>query len=236
LFFSNITKRLSSRSLAGSLALLVIVATLILGSFEPVYAAIEYRSASSGDNGSGSSELIIQTPAGVTAGDVLIASVGKRQLGTGITPPAGWTLVLDTTTNADVQQATFYTVLTSTPATSYTFLLGGTTRGTGGIVAYSGVDTNNPIDASAARVNASGSIVAPSVTTAQPNSMVLASYSQADSTSFTQGSGMTKRYDVTSSGGGKPDTKIASAGQDSLQAAAGASGTKTIHQLRLLRV
>src|SRR3954451_5068510 len=67
---------------------LVCVTALMLSSTQ-AQAASFFRSASSAQNGAGSTSLAINKPAGVVAGDVMIAAVGANG-NTSITAPAGW--------------------------------------------------------------------------------------------------------------------------------------------------
>ena len=98
----------------------------------------------------------------MTSGEVLVATITAAGTGA-ITPPSGWTLIRDTTTT--LRQTSFYHVTGSSEPTSWTWTLGSVRAASGGIVAYSGVSTSVPIDASASGSGTSGNPTAPSVTT-----------------------------------------------------------------------
>lgn len=212
---------------------------LLLGSVWfalPSKAAINYRSASFGDNAAGATTIVIDTPAGAAVGDVLVVSIAHvHYSGFTFMSAAGFTPVQRTTDSSSIVQFTGYRVLTATPPASYTFTfqsddIGGTAsvKAAGGIIAYSGVDTASPVMTSAAQTNASSTtMTAPAVTTTTANAMIIAFHGTAIAGTVTAGSSMTQRYQATSGGGGSAGTKRTSAGQDVLQAVAGSSGTKT---------
>lgn len=108
-----------------------------------------------------STGVTVAKPTGVAQNDVMIAAVhvGWCNSGSAITPPAGWTLIGHTSntgsgcgsSNTTRQLATFYKVATASEPSNYTFT--GTTNQyyVGGIVAYSGVNTANPINTASGR-------------------------------------------------------------------------------------
>ena len=113
---------------------------------------ITFRSASSAANGPANS-LVLPVPAGVATNDVLIAFVDVNTA-PAITPPAGWTLIRSDTAlgsgNAIIQSAYYHVAGASEPA-SYTWTLASSHAASGGMLAYSGVSTSNPIDRPAGR-------------------------------------------------------------------------------------
>ena len=92
-----------------------------------------------------------------------------------------------------------------------------TAAASGVIAAYDGVDVANPIAASGGRSSAAASaaIVAPSITTDVPNTMLVAFYGVATNAAITQATGMVERAEVVSSG----RLKMTSAMADQLLAA-----------------
>ena len=200
----------------------------------PARAVVAFRSASAGENGAGATSVTITTPSGATAGDVLIASIDFRATTTNYQAnpnTGGWTQLQHTYATGLIKE-TYYTVLASTPPSSYTFTmvdvgdLPFAAKASVGMIAYSGVDTISPIIASTQQSNAaSTTATAPSVTTSVNDAMVIALYGAPLATTATPGGSMTERYDIQSSGGGSGTTKVTSAGQDAIQAVAGASGT-----------
>ena len=204
------------------------VAGLLLAS-APAEAANFFRSASSAQNGAGSTSLAINKPAGVVAGDVMIAAVGANG-NTSITAPAGWSAAglydAASWSNTGWIQVVFKVAGSSEPA-SYSWGLGTTRAGAGTIVDYIGVDNAAPVQTSAVGTGTASPAVAPTITTASANQMVLASVGGRNTTgafTFTNPAGTTDRVGVYSSTG-TPRAGIDSA--DSIQAAAGATPTRS---------
>jgi RHS repeat-associated protein len=169
--------------------------------------------------------LAIATPAGVQANDVLIAAVGFNNASAAVTPPSGWTLVRrvsnsSTTSNA---LAVYRRVAQAGEPSSHAFAIAGGAFLVGGIQAFSGVDTANPIDVENGQSATAHDT--PSVTTTTANAMLVTSHTFASAATWTPQSGQTEGFDRMSG------TKAATAGQAitggyQLQAVAGASGTK----------
>ena len=177
------------------------------------------------------STIDVPVPAGVVAGNVLIAQIAYNTGATGsITPPAGWNTidVLTNTTNP-MMQGLYWRVATGSEPTHYSFTLSTdkSETATGAILAYADVDTANPIDAVAGQTNAPGSsVVAPSITTTQPNTMLVALYANRGNDYVDPPAGMTERLDIgTVEGVGVGETTAAV--YDQTLAATGATGTRT---------
>ncbi|MEX2554386.1 MAG: cadherin-like domain-containing protein [Actinomycetota bacterium] len=187
-------------------------------------AGITLRSASSAANPTATS-LTISAPAGLAPGDVMLAGISVRG-NTTIAPPAGWTFVrLDATSEFIFRQAVYFKVAGSEPA-SYSFTFNSNQAAAGGIAAYSGVNTANPIDAHSGQVSnflRFATITAPSVTTTQNGAMLVGFFGMADNVTIAPPSGMTERWDVASNAGAFFMTQE---GADALQPTAGASGSK----------
>src|SRR2546422_1202469 len=151
------------------------------GGSAPTFRAAASNSAAIGN------PLTISTPAGVVNGDVMIANITAVAGSSGtVAAPAGWNLIRRTTNDAAVdttyvEQAVYYKVAAGEGA-SYTFTAGASQAMAGGISAYSGVDTTNPVDVeNAVWVPALGnaanmSFPAPSVVTTNANDMLVASF------------------------------------------------------------
>ena len=119
------------------------------------------------------SSITIQRPAGVAAGHVLVAAIGSNY-DTTISAPSGWTAVRQDVADKAVRQSVYVKVAGSSEPSSYTWILDGSRRVAGGITAYSGVDTAQPIDAVNAFVNpVSTAVPAPDITTSVANAMVV---------------------------------------------------------------
>jgi hypothetical protein len=182
----------------------------------PADAAISELSASSAANGSGSSSETITQPAGVTSGEVLVATITAAGTGA-ITPPSGWTVIRDTTTT--LRETSFYHVTGSSEPTSWSWTLGSARAASGAIIAYSGVSTSVPIDASATGSGNTGNPTAPTVTTNFAGDTVISAAGITGSwatNSATPAASTTERYDVS-------NTSTESEGADVTQSTAGAT-------------
>jgi RHS repeat-associated protein len=161
------------------------------------------------------------------SGDVLIAAVGFNNSGAAITPPSGWTLVRrmnNSATTANALAVYRRTAVAGEPA-SHAFAIAGGAFLVGGIQAFSGVDTANPIDVENGQSTVSGTNHdTPSVTTATANAMLVTAHTFASASTWTPQAGLTEGFDRPS--GANSATGQSIAGNYQLQALAGASGTK----------
>jgi hypothetical protein len=188
-------------------------------------SGITLRSSSSGVNAV-STSLTIPAPAGVSSGDVMVAGISVRGTTT-VTPPSGWTLVrLDASSGDVIRQAVYVKAAAFEPA-NYTWTIASPQAAAGGIVAFAGVDTQNPVNVHSGMVVNSvrmTTISAPSVTTTVNGAMLIGFFGMASNTTIAPPSGMSERYDVASNGGAYFVTSEAS---NVLQVSAGATGNKT---------
>jgi hypothetical protein len=183
-------------------------------------AAIAEVSASSAANASGSSSDVIGQPAGVISGEVLVATITAAGTGA-ITPPSGWTVISDTTTT--LRQTSFYHVTATGEPASWSWTLGSVRAATGGIIAYSGVSTSVPINASAVGSGTTGNPTAPSVTTNFAGDTVIAAVGITGSwvsNSVTPAASTSERYDVA-------NTSAEGEAADFSQTTAGATTART---------
>jgi putative Ig domain-containing protein len=110
--------------------------------------------------------LVINKPAGVAAGDVLLAGIAVRGAPT-LTTPSGWTKVMEHTTTGStpLRQAVYAKLAGASEPSTYTFTYSTSVRSAGTIVSYRGAAL--PVAAFAGQPNASAkSITAPSLTPA----------------------------------------------------------------------
>lgn len=180
--------------------------------------------ASSAAYSNSSKTLTVPAPAGIVAGDLLLATLVTSGSTSGPLP-TGWTLgPVSWSSSFNVQVVTAYKIATSSEPSSYTFTGSATLDASGTIVDYSGVDQTNPIDTSQTASGSSGNAVGPSVTTTAANDRVVEAVgftgAGASLWSPTPPSGMTTRAVANSN-----STVTFVAGK--AQAAAGASGTFT---------
>lgn len=187
----------------------------------PPPGTIVFESASSAGNAATAS-LQIPKPSPLTAGDVMVASVNVKTAPT-ITAPSGWTLVRIDKNGTAEEQAVYTHVAQASEPASYTWTFASAKAAAGGIAAFSGVDTTNPVDTSSGRTGGSStSIVAPSVTTSTPNTMLVGLYGILAKRTITPPSGLTERWDVF----GSATSKTTSEGATGIQSQAGATGDK----------
>lgn len=171
--------------------------------------------------------LTISVPAGIAAGDLLIAHIsGVPQYD--LIPPPGWTFVRQLWTGG-FTSTTYYRFATPSEPESYTWSVGLPNAGSeGAIIAYRGVDPGYPIDTEAGWLtfpDLLGVQSTPSVTTAVSNPMIVALFgidvasSSIDTRECNPPEGMTERYEVASEDNWEE-------GSDALQAAMGPTGEK----------
>jgi hypothetical protein len=126
----------------------------------------------------GSGSLVLPTPPGTSAGDLLVAQVSNWGGPAVLTPPAGWNLIrrdsaFQTNGAAQVTSALFWRVAVATEPASATFHLAASVDMVGGIAAYSGVSTTSPVDTHEAAAGTSATTTVPSVTTTVANTMLV---------------------------------------------------------------
>ena len=158
---------------------LVPAAVVNLAMPAPVSAAIELRASSTGTTYN--TDLTIDKPTGVVAGDVMIVNVA--QVGNHTTAPllVGWELIdgSDLSGLSERYGALLYRVADGTEGLSFTFKLGAGTNGAvGSIVAFSGVDTSgtDPFDVPPGTISVQPdqtAVMATSITTASANAAVI---------------------------------------------------------------
>ncbi|MEQ1882991.1 MAG: RHS repeat-associated core domain-containing protein, partial [Burkholderiales bacterium] len=177
------------------------------------------------------SELDVTRPANVLANDVLIAAIGFRPHTLSITAPSGWTLVQRTdNASGEANSLAVYRRLAGAaePAAYQWSFAGGTLNAaSGGIQAFAGVHTSNPIDVASGQATASGTQHAtPGITTSVANAMLVTAHTMASSSFLSPATGMSAGYNranlaVPNAAG------QAIGGAYVLQAVAGATGVKT---------
>lgn len=188
----------------------------------PSGSGIAFRAASVAQVGSGTS-LVVSRPAGLTAGDVVIATVSSRGNPT-ITAPAGWNPVVTTTNSTTMRQAVYWRAAGASEPATWTFTLSSAKAAVVQLAAYSGVSTTSPVRAFAASVNASSTTVtAPSVS-AQGNDAVVAVFGTARSANLSVTASLSKRTQIASVGG---SNFVSGALGDRVASVSGSTGTFT---------
>ena len=120
--------------------------------------------------------LILPTPSGIRAGDLLVAQVANATGPSHLGAPAGWDFIRRDSSNPAapaVTSALFSrTVVDGEPATA-TFVLQDSVDMVGGIAAYRGVRVADPVNASGAAAGATATATTPSVSTTVVDTMLV---------------------------------------------------------------
>jgi hypothetical protein len=193
------------------------------------HATIYFRNVETAQTGSGASSIAVNVPAGVVAGDVMIAAIDAEGTGS-FTVPSGWssTGLFSGATFTGFAGVYFHVAGSSEP-TSYSWGLGTSRKAVGNIVSYVGVENSSPIEVTSTIAgNSSGtSDSAASITTTVNNTVVILDFGADDSLgsfTITPPGSTTKRASIFTSGTG---SVLGGQAQDFTQATAGATGTKT---------
>ena len=124
----------------------------------------------------------------------------------------------------DLTQAIFVRAASAGEPGAYVFSTGAATGAVGSIVAYTGVDSAQPVDASAGQIRRNSAlIIGPSVTTTVAGALVVGVFTQSGRSAITVPTGMTARGDATT-GAAAPSARMLVT--DELRAAAGATGER----------
>ena len=150
----------------------------------------------------GSTAVAIPVPAGVKAGDVLVAQITADATPT-VSAPAGWTDLLGKTvatgSTPGANVSAYYHVVTVGEPADYTWTLSAAQRWGAGMTAFSGVDTSNPIDAAPVTKNnvaPSATLTLPGVTTRTAGAMLVGGVAvNASAGSATQPSGWAEAWE-----------------------------------------
>lgn len=185
---------------------------------------IAFASASTTQNSTPTTSIVIGPPTSIANGDLLFAALTWTSGTVTVSgAPAGWTLIGNTTTGVSNQiyVATYYKVA-SGEAGSYTWTLTGTgINNCGSIWRITGAHATTPFDAFSGTTGTGANASAPTLTTATNNELVafVVGYSSTQAgIAFSTPSGYTPRDILTSTG--VSDEYTAS----TVQAGAGATG------------
>lgn len=176
--------------------------------------AVGYRSVSSA--GTATATLTLAAPAGVTAGDVMLAAIATD--GATITTLAGWTLVR---TNGTTNRLAIYSRVAAALETGpYAWVLSTTGASRGTVAAFTGIHNTTPVDTSGGGAANGGTKTAPSLTASTNDEMLVTFYDDDQNSTFTTPAGMTEIADGSQGG------NIALAVDYLAIVATGATGTK----------
>ena len=188
----------------------------------PPGSGVAFRSASVAQVGAGTA-LVVAKPAGITAGDVMIATVSSRGK-PAVTAPAGWNLVVSTDNSTTMRQAVYWRAAGASEPATWTFTLSQAKAAVVQVAAYSGVSTTSPVRSFAASVNASSKTVTAPAVTAQSNDGVVVVFGTARSANLSVTTALNKRTQIESVGG---SNFVSGAIGDKVAAAGGSTGTFT---------
>ena len=209
------TARLTATNAGGQSS----ASTTITVTAAPTGTGIVREATSTTVNSTATTNITIPTPAGTTAGDVLVSCIALN--GGSITGvPAGWSTIAAVTTIANPHVFGYYKITGSSEPASSTWSLASPVTAGGGIARYSGA-TGLDVPGTRASGAASTSAVVPGVTTTTAGAMLVGcagANSSSTSTTIASPAGMTQAWDI-----GARRHELA----DGLQAAAGPSGAKT---------
>ena len=191
----------------------------------PASAASSAVAASQGSRAF-SSELTLATPSGVAAGDVLVASVAVRlDSASSVFGPWGWTRIRTDSCSYQTTRLTqvlYYRVASASEPASAQWSFPAT-GAAGGIVAYRGVDSAQPIEAHAGTfARNSRWMIAPSVT-GSAGAHAAGFFANSGTATVLAPTGSTQRFSVRNGTGTHP---LGALGADSTLASAGATGPK----------
>ena len=196
----------------------------------PVPGTIGEIGSSISQSSTARGSISLARPAGVGAGHVMVAQIVSNDDDPGFVAPPGWTLVSDRSITNAIRQAVYYRVATSSDPTSYTWNLSVNTtrRLAGGLTAYSGVDTANPVDAANAAVQPAATTVlaAPSLTASVPGTQLLHLAAVNAEGTIAPPQGMDERWEASSPNGKSARDALAAVADMGL-ASAGGTGVRT---------
>jgi hypothetical protein len=179
----------------------------------------------------GTSPLNLAYPAGIQAGDLIVATIQQRGgSGASITPPSGWTSKLRTNNGSSTAEETFYRNATGAESgNTAAFALAGQTNAAGQISAWSGADTTgDPTDGAAGQTgSATATITAPTITTTTAADLLIygggGRASAGGATTYTPDAAMSELAEADQAGGAG---SVSSEQAAQTLGAAGATGTR----------
>jgi hypothetical protein len=163
----------------------------------------------------------------LTSAETVLVAMLAVQGGTGvtITPPSGWTLILRTNTSADLAVATYWKRAAENDGHDFSFGLDQSRAAAGVVVAYSDVNTEDPVDASAGEAATPASTTATATTASSTvvDTRILRFYGGADAASMSGPSGHLERADAGRDDSDN-DAEASAAAYDIDQSSVGSAG------------
>lgn len=157
---------------------LVLFLYLIFFISNPLKAQIALRGTATIST-STNNNITINKPAGVIAGDLMLVNIAKGGNRTTNPSSGGWTFITGADLGGGTQRygGVLYKIAGAAEPANYTFALGaGTNSASGGIVAFSGVNTTTPFDVAPGTISVQPSqtgVVANSITTVTANTAIV---------------------------------------------------------------
>lgn len=153
----------------------------------PVHAAHAITVVgAAGSTGGTYDSVTLNSPSNTAAGDLLIAQVTFNNAATVSSVPSGWTEFTSCAENGGSGQIkVYYNQLSAPASSSYQWQFSTTAYASGGIIAYRGAASGNPLDVCSVNAGNSGTGIAKSVTTTVDGDIVIAMYTMSDSTTCT---------------------------------------------------
>jgi hypothetical protein len=196
----------------------------------PTSSTISYVGVS---NISGTTSVSLPVPSGVQVGDLLLVAYATRKSTVTITPPpsSSWNEIRNDPWDAsNLRQAVYWRIATSVDAAGNTYTWGsndGTSKATGIMAAYRGVDQSAPVHLHDWAKNArTVTVTAPSLTPTRSDTRLIGLFGATDGNTITTGAaGMTSRKFSTTGTGG---TDVTLEFDDQRWPSAGATGTRDI--------
>ncbi len=217
--------RSSSPSSSHLWALVARVSLLLVMVLPPAWGAISHVGFTETGSSAKTTSLTLTRPAGLAAGDVMIAAIAQDKSGSW-TPPAGWTVVHTSNGTQEPRLVVWRRLAGAAEPATYLFNSDKNEEASGGITAYRGVDGSAPVAASAIQANPAvpgvAISIAPSISPAPINTMLVAVWA-TENVAITAPGTMTESIGVMA-GKGAGAINILSAYQT--QAASGATGPR----------
>jgi hypothetical protein len=174
-------------------------------------------------------EVTVSPPSSVAAGDLLLANISVNGGNSAnITAPSGWTQILRTDNDTSISIVSYYKMASASKPSNYTWTIDHQTTAKGEISRYTGVDTTNPIDASAGNIGFGTVATTTPLTTSANNEQIVTllaidvGKSANAGAYFSTPTGMTERYDLSNTPFGPSN-----ASDDVIQVTAGSSGSNS---------
>lgn len=143
---------------------------------------IAFRGSSTASTKSANA-LTVERPAGVQAGDVMLAAIDVSGAPSSATPPSGWAMFRQDQSGSELGQYVYWKVAGASEPATYTWGFSAKFALAGVIVAYTGVDTASPF-ANAGRVNPSSNSITANGLTAAPGDVFVGMFGIASNTTI----------------------------------------------------